>query len=122
MITEDLYDEITTAEKDEASQQSEYEKQKKAAETLVADLTTKKDNLETEIARLGEEKADENEKKTGNEADLKDEKEYRAKITPDCDWILGAFKEREQKRTAEMNGLTSAMEFLVTSNTQTTKS
>jgi len=112
MITEDLYDEITTAEKDEASQQAEYEKQKKAAETLVADLTTKKDNLETEIARLGEEKADENERMTGNKADLKDEKDYRAKITPDCDWILGAFKEREQKRAAEVAGLTTAKEHL----------
>eukprot|EP00929_Paragymnodinium_shiwhaense_P111682 TRINITY_DN79_c0_g1_i1.p1 TRINITY_DN79_c0_g1~~TRINITY_DN79_c0_g1_i1.p1 ORF type:complete len:597 (-),score=287.23 TRINITY_DN79_c0_g1_i1:113-1765(-) len=118
MITEDLYAEIKKGEEDEAAAQVEFEKQLKAAETLVEDLTLKKDNLETEIARLGEEKAAEEETKQVNSDDLKDEEEYRAKITPDCDWILGAFKEREQKRAAEMAGLTAAKEHLATSTTE----
>eukprot|EP00929_Paragymnodinium_shiwhaense_P111683 TRINITY_DN79_c0_g1_i2.p1 TRINITY_DN79_c0_g1~~TRINITY_DN79_c0_g1_i2.p1 ORF type:complete len:731 (-),score=325.15 TRINITY_DN79_c0_g1_i2:113-2305(-) len=118
MITEDLYAEIKKGEEDEAASQVEFEKQLKAAEKLVEDLTIKKDNLETEIARLGEEKASEEETKQSNEGDLKDETDYRAKITPDCDWILGAFKEREQKRAAEMAGLTAAKEHLATSTTE----
>jgi len=118
MIIEDLGDEIKQGQKDEESQQLEYEKQDKAAKELKADLEEKKENLETEIARLGEEKTDEEGVKATNEEDLSDEKAYRAKITPDCDWIIGAFKEREQKRAAEMAGLTTAKEHLVTSTTE----
>jgi len=118
MIIEDLGDEIKQGQKDEESQQLEYEKQDKAAKELKADLETKKENLETEIARLGEEKTDEEGVKATNEEDLTDEKDYRKKITPDCDWIIGAFKEREMKRDAEMAGLTTAKEHLVTSTTE----
>jgi predicted nucleic acid-binding Zn-ribbon protein len=114
MIREDLEHEIKNGQEAEASAQLEFEASLKAAEKLVADLTVKKENLETEIARLGEEKSAEHETMNGNKADLKDEKDYRAKITPDCDWIIGAFTQRAQKRTAEMNGLTSAKEHLVT--------
>ena len=88
------------------------------AKELKADLETKKENLETEIARLGEEKSDEEGVKATNEEDLTDETDYRKKITPDCDWIIGAFKEREMKRDAEMAGLTTAKGHLVTSTTE----
>jgi len=114
MIKEDLEHEIKNGQEAEASAQLEFEAQLKAAETLVADLTIKKENLETEIARLEGEKSDEHETKKGNEKDLNDEETYRGKITPDCDWIIGAFTKRAQGRTAEMNGLTSAKEHLVT--------
>merc|ERR1719231_1946209 len=93
----------------------------KAAEELKADLIEKKDNLEAEIARLGEEKSDEEMLMATNEEDLSDETDYRKKITPDCDWIIGAFKEREQRRAAEMAGLTTAKEHLATSTTEIVK-
>jgi len=119
MIIEDAQQEIKNGQEAEASSQLEFEAQKKAAEELLADLIEKKNNLETEIARLEEEKTAEHEKKEVNEADLKDEKDYRAKITPDCDWIMGAFKDREQRRVAEMNGLEQAKVHLVSSFVQT---
>merc|ERR1719265_1424462 len=112
MIKEDLEVEIKNGKEAEANAQLEFEASLKAAEELLADLNQKKENLETEIARLGEEKSAEHETMTGNKADLKDEQDYRAKITPDCDWIIGAFEKRAEKRTAEMNGLTSAKEHL----------
>jgi len=114
MIKQDLEQEIKNGQEAEASAQLEFEAQLKAAETLVKDLTIKKENLETEIARLEGEKSDEHETMKGNQVDLKDETDYRAKITPDCDWIIGAFTKRGQARTAEMNGLESAKEHLVT--------
>jgi len=119
MIIEDAEQEIKNGQEAEAASQIEFEAQKKAAEQLLADLIEKKNNLETEIARLEDEKTAEHEKKEANEADLKDETDYRAKITPDCDWIMGAFKDRANARTAEMNGLEEAKVHLVSSFVQT---
>jgi len=112
MLIEDLNDEISNSMKAEASAQEEYEKQLAAAEQLKQDLITKVDNLETTIARLGSEKADEHTDMEQNQVDLKDEVDYKASITPDCDWIMGAFEERSKKRSAEMSGLVSAKELL----------
>jgi len=114
MITEDLRMEIKNGQEAEANAQLEFEASLAAAEKLVADLTTKKENLETEIARLGEEKSDEHKTKKANTKDLKSETDYRKKITPDCDWIIGAFTKRAEARTAEANGLVSAKEHLAT--------
>ena len=47
-----------------------------------------------------------------NSKEKTDELEYKAKIKPDCDWIIGLFKERETARAAEMNGLLTAKEYL----------
>merc|ERR1740117_831809 len=112
MLIEDLNDEISNSMKAEASAQQEYEKMLAAAEQLKQDLITKVDNLETTIARLGQEKADEHTDMEQNQADLKDEQDYKASITPDCDWIMGSFGERSKKRTAEMSGLVSAKSLL----------
>jgi hypothetical protein len=121
MIIEDAHQEIKNGQVAEASAQTEFEKQLKAAETLLADLILKKNNLETEIARLGDEKSAENETMESNKADLKDEVDYRGKITPDCDWIIGAFTKRAQARTAETEGLEAAKVHLVSSFVQTTQ-
>jgi len=114
MIKQDLEMEIKNGQEAEAATQLEFEAQLKAAEQLVADLTQKKENLETEIARLEGEKSDEHKTKKANEKDLNSEETYRKKITPDCDWIIGAFTQRAQKRTAEMDGLAQAKVHLVT--------
>jgi len=116
-IIEDLNDEIKNGLRDEESNQLQFEKSLKAAEQLKADLEEKLANLETTIARLGEEKADEHRDMEENQEDLKNEQDYKAKITPDCDWIIGSFGERASKRAAELDGLTGAKELLAGMNT-----
>ncbi len=37
----------------------------------------------------------------------------KAKIKPDCDWIIGSLKGLETARSAEMSGLLTAKEYLV---------
>merc|ERR1719330_19819 len=112
MITEDLHDEIRNAMTAEEQAQLEYEKQMKAAKALEAKLIKRKINLIALIGKRTEEKDDEEADKTNNEKDLDAEKKYRESITPDCDWIMGAFKTRATKRVAEMEGLSQAKEFL----------
>lgn len=119
MIIQDLNDEISNGMKNEAATQMEFEKQLAAATKLKEDLITKKENLETTIARLGEEKSDEHMLMEQNQEDLNDEVAYKKSITPDCDWIVGAFEERSKKRTNEMNGLSTAKELLAGMNPST---
>jgi hypothetical protein len=116
MLIEYLNDEIRNAMKDEESAQLAFEKAKAAAEKLKEDLIAKKISLEEQIAARTEEKAAEEATKATNEALLKDELDYKAKITPDCDWIIGAFEKRAARRTAEMNGLTGAKDYLAGAN------
>jgi len=97
---------------DEAAAQLEYEKLLKAAENLKTSLEDKKVNLEDMIATRKEEKSDEEQLKLSNEGDLKDERDYKASIKTDCDWIIGAFEQRAAKRQKEHEGLTKAKEFL----------
>jgi len=112
MIIEDLRDEILGGMEGEHMSQLDYEKLKKAAEDLIADLEVKKSNLEETIATLGEEKTDEHLDMEKNEGEKKAEEEYKASIKKDCDWLIGAFEKRAAARAAEHNGLTTAKEFL----------
>jgi len=112
MITEDLRDEITVAQQAEEKSQLNYEAAMKAAKQTREDLVDQKIHLENMIAKDQDLLAKENRKKDRNEAELKDDEKYRADITPDCDWIIGAFTERATKRTAEMDGLNGAKDFL----------
>merc|ERR1719330_262322 len=84
----------------------------KAARQLKADLIERRIALENMIAADRKSKSEENRKKDYNEAELKDDETYRAKIPPDCDWIIGAFEERAKKRVAELEGLRGAKDFL----------
>lgn len=113
MIIEDLNDEIKNDMKAEEVAQLQYEEAMRAAEALKQALIDKKVNLETEIADLGQDKTDEEEKMKNNKAALKDEIDYKNKITPDCDWIIGAFYKRSKAREAELDGLKGAKEYLV---------
>jgi len=47
-----------------------------------------------------------------NSKDLKDEQDYKAKIKPDCDFIVNNWTSRFNQRKTEMDGLTTAKEFL----------
>jgi len=111
-IIEDLNNELANEKKNEAKSQSEFEAELKTAEDLVEDLTAKKVTLEGIIAKRIDDKKAENKDMKENNGDRDDELKYQAKIKPDCDWILKAFDQRAEARTAEAAGLTSAKEFL----------
>merc|ERR1719277_576579 len=100
------------AMRDEEAAQLAYEKQRDAALELKANLIQKKINLETMIAKRKKERADEIILMNNNKVDLQNEIDYKTKITPDCDWILGAWAQRAKDRTAEHEGLVKAKEYL----------
>jgi chromosome segregation ATPase len=111
-IIEDLADELANEKASEAKSQQEFEDEMATAQKLLDDLKEKKVTLEGIIAKRKEDKEEENKDMKKNNKDRDAELAYQAKITPDCDWILKAFDQRADARTAEMNGLTSAKEFL----------
>jgi len=112
MIMQDLNDEIKNDMKAEELAQLEYEKQLAAANALKGELESKKVNLSDMISKRTVDKGDEEAALTANQKDLQDEEDYRKQITPDCDWIIGAFTERASRRAAEMQGLVEAKDFL----------
>jgi len=112
MLIEDLQDEIKNETKDEEATQLEYESEMAAAKKLEEELTEKKINLEETIAKREEDKMSEHSDRTKNLGEKQSEELYKSQIKPDCDWIIGAFKERETARAAEMNGLVTAKEYL----------
>jgi len=111
-IIEDLQDELANEKKAEAKSQEEYEAEMATAQKLVDDLEEKKVTLEGIIAKRKEDKEEENKDMKENNKDRDAELKYEAKIKPDCDWILKAFDQRAAARAAEMDGLTTAKEFL----------
>jgi hypothetical protein len=84
----------------------------KAATELKEELIKKKVALTNAISQRSQERSDEKADKNSNELDLKDEEDYRAEITPDCDWIIGAFAKRAEARELELKGLETAKSFL----------
>merc|ERR1719486_1782642 len=111
-IIEDLNDELADEKKAEAKSHMEYEEEMATAQKLLDDLNEKKVTLEGIIAKREEDKEEENKDMKENNVDRDDELDYKAKITPDCDWILKAFDQRATARAAEADGLTTAKEFL----------
>jgi len=112
ILIEDLETEIKNGKKDEEEGQLEFEKNVKAAKTLIKELTKKQTNLKEQIAEHEEDKTSEGEDKDANNEDLTEEQNYKAEIKPDCDFIVENFDERDKKREAEMNGLTEAKSYL----------
>jgi len=111
-IIEDLTAELANEKTAEEQSQADFEAELATAEQLDKDLNAKKVTLTEIIAKRNEDKKDENTDLKENNKDRTAELKYQAKIKPDCDWILGAFDGRAEARAAEMNGLTTAKEFL----------
>lgn len=111
-IIEGLEDEIRVQTQVEKDSVSAFGKALKTAEDLQKSLETKETNLKKAIADRNKDKDDEDKKKEANEKDLKDEQDYQAKIKPDCDFMLENWQSRYNKRKAEMDGLTTAKDFL----------
>merc|ERR1740129_1687480 len=112
MIVQDWNDEISNGMRAEEATQLEYEKQMAAADKLMADLDAKKVSLESAIAQRGSEKTAEEAAKDVNVQDLDAENAYKKSITDDCDFIIRTFEKRANARTAEMEGLAGAKEYL----------
>jgi hypothetical protein len=111
-IIEDLADELANEKKAEAKSQAEYEAEMATAEKLEEDLKEKKVTLEGIISKRNDDKVEENKDMKENNKDRDAELKYESKIKPDCDWIMKAFDQRADARAAEMDGLTTAKEFL----------
>jgi hypothetical protein len=112
MIIEDLQEEISTGIRQEGIAVLDHDKSFWAAYNLQADLERKKVNIELFIsAREGDESTEEA-KRNLNTKEKNDEKNWKNQIKVDCDWIIGSFTERKEKRAAEMDGLVKAKEFL----------
>jgi len=111
-IIEDLNDEIRNDMKAEEEAQLEFEALTEEAAKLRKELVAKEVSLTAAIAKRGEEKTAENADKSANEEDLKEEQEYKASITDDCDFVIRTFEKRAAARAAEMRGLEGAKEFL----------
>merc|ERR1719482_786672 len=111
-VIEDLHDEIENENKAEAKSQAEFEEERDAALKLIAGLEEKIVTLEGLIADRKQDKEEETKDMEKNQRLLDDELAYKAKITPNCDWILKAFDQRAVARAAEENGLMTAKDYL----------
>jgi len=118
MIIEDLNDEIKNAMTAEEKAQLAFEKQLASAEALQEDLEKKVVTLEKQIAKKELDLSEEEKDLANNKDDLQKELDYKKEIEPDCDWIIGAFEKRAEMRTAEMDGLVQAKEFLAGASTE----
>lgn len=112
LLIEDLEEEIANSVKADEASQAEFETALKAAKKLKGELEDKKVTLEELIADTQEDIGTEEGKMKDNNKDLKSEKDYKAEIKPDCDWVIGAFESRREARKAEMDGLVEAKEYL----------
>jgi len=113
MLIEDLNDEIKNDMQAEETAQLKYEKLIDEANALREKLVTKKVGLDDAISKRRDERQAEEDDKKANEDDLADEVNYKKSITDDCDFIIRTFEKRASARTAEMEGLAGAKEYLV---------
>lgn len=112
MIIEDLNDEIKNAMTAEEKAQAAFEEALATAEALQKDLEKKVVTLDDQIAKKTEDLSDEENDLSNNKADLEKELDYKKEIEPDCEFIINTFGSRAKMRTAELDGLTEAKEFL----------
>jgi len=112
MIIEDLGNEIKISAQEESDAQKDFEGTLASAKKLQKELEEKVTNLSELIATRKQDWVDETADLKENKHDFAQQEAFKKEIKPDCDWILKAFQERNAKRTAEMDGLVSAKEFL----------
>jgi hypothetical protein len=112
MLKEDLEDEVKNGIKAEETAQTEFQRQRDAANKLIASLEEKKTNL-------NEAKADTDDKigaaenlQSDTQKLLDGRNEELAEIKPNCDWILKNFELRRERRASEMEGLMDAQSLL----------
>jgi hypothetical protein len=112
MIIEDLHVEIADGLTDEVAAQAEFEKGLATAKKLVTELEEKVVGITKTIATRKAAWVGEHELLGDNKDSLARWGETKKDMTPDCDWILGAFEERRRKRQAELDALAEAKSYL----------
>merc|ERR1719321_1584729 len=104
----DLNRELSELKANEADATEKYLTAKASAEKMVKDLNEKKVTLEGIIGTRIESKTTEGADMKSSEGERDSELEWKAKIKPDCDWIINNLEDRAIARTAETEGLLSA--------------
>jgi len=112
MLVEDLKDELANGIKAEDAAIMSYEKQLHSAKELIATLEKKLTELQTNKASTEDSITAQEEIQADTQTELNGVKEELAIMKPNCDWLLGAFETRREKRKAEMDGLREAKEYL----------
>jgi len=112
MISEDLEDEVTNAVKSEAKAVKAFDAQLKINKDQKDDLTEKKTNIEGVIDKHETSKTNEEDDMGDNNDAIKSEKNYKADIQVDCDFMLKAFDYRRERRAMEVDALTNAKAML----------
>merc|ERR1719491_503704 len=111
-LVEDIEDEIAHGDEAEAKEEKSYQEQYAALTEVMEQLDKKSTDLTAAIAATQTEKADEQSLQDANVPALEAAEQYKAHITPDCDWIMGAIEERAEKRNTEIRGLQETKEYL----------
>jgi len=112
MIREDVEKEIKTGRAEDSKAQSEYEEQRGALRTDLANAEKSSADAKRELADLKGDRQ-ENEQHTGKlKASLKAEEDVKEAIKLDCAWVKTHFESRRTKRQAEIEGLEQGKAFL----------
>jgi len=112
MLKEDLEAEITNGIKSEGDAHADFERAMSKSKSVLKSLLEKKSNLKQSIVETNSNIDEKNEDISDLNDLLTSEKDYLAEIKPDCDWILGEFQDRYERRRTEMDGLTNAKSML----------
>jgi len=122
MIKEDLEAEIKNGIKAEDSSNASYEKAKYEAEESIKTLQKKVDDLELAKTKTEESISDEEKNKEELETEHALVEEELERMKPNCEWLEKNFDVRAQKRTAEIDGLRQAKEYLAGATAMTQES
>eukprot|EP00747_Dinoflagellata_sp_TGD_P142971 gnl/TRDRNA2_/TRDRNA2_176316_c1_seq2.p1 gnl/TRDRNA2_/TRDRNA2_176316_c1~~gnl/TRDRNA2_/TRDRNA2_176316_c1_seq2.p1 ORF type:complete len:674 (+),score=171.92 gnl/TRDRNA2_/TRDRNA2_176316_c1_seq2:51-2024(+) len=112
ILKEDLDKELEKGAEDEMKAQKQFEEQLADARSVLEKLFAKKTELMQIIADRDTERAEGSASVTSSNADLRAQETQMKAIKADCDWILSAFDKRKDARALEMDGLTTAKEYL----------
>jgi len=112
MISEDLEDEVKNAIKSEDKSIEAFDKQLEINKDLKSDLEEKKTNIQGVIDEHDTSKTNEEDDMGDNKDAIESEKNYKADIQVDCDFILKAFDYRRERRAMEVDALTNAKAML----------
>merc|ERR1719456_1097924 len=112
MLKEDLEDEVANGVKSEEAAQTEFQRQRDAANKLIASLEEKNTNLKEAKADTDDKIGAAEQVQSDTQGLLDGRNEELAAIKPNCDWILKNFDLRRDRRKSEMEGLMDAQSLL----------
>jgi len=111
-IKADLENEMKVAREEDATAQTDYEKQRQAMRDSVAADTATKVATEKELGETQESIADTEDFKGRRQADLSAQEDLAGTINTDCSWVETHFESRREARKTEISGLEEAKNYL----------